>query len=183
MDRTVLVFVSRIHGPDTAETSLDRTDGYFPRPAQSEVMSLRTAIAAPFREEGSREMGESAFVVALSLDRDWFSPDQAKRLVDVAASEGLLRRADGRVEVRFDPQETPVPEGFRPDESILQERSTFERVLGSLVEAGEEKQSAVAAVNGLQSELGVTIETAAILYAHRKGIDVQEASRRARSEL
>lgn len=146
-------------------------------------MSLRTAIAAPFREEGSREMGESAFVVALSLDRDWFSPDQAKRLVDVAASEGLLRRADGRVEALFDPQETTVPEGFRPDESILQERSTFERVLGALVEAGEEKQSAVAAVNGLQSELGVTIEAAAVLYAHRRGIDVQEEARHARSEL
>ncbi len=146
-------------------------------------MSLRTAIAAPFREEGSREMGESAFVVALSLDRDWFSPDQAKRLVDVAASEGLLERADGQVAAQFDPQETAVPEGFRPDESILRERSTFERVLGELVEAGEEKQSAVAAVNGLQSELGVTIEAAAVLYAHGKGIDMTEHARRARSEL
>ncbi len=146
-------------------------------------MSLRTAIAAPFREEGSREMGESAFVVALSLDRDWFSPDQAKRLVDVAASEGLLERDEGQVSVQFDPQETAVPEGFRPDESILQKRSTFERVLGELVDAGEEKQSAVAAVNSLQSELGVTIEAAAILYAHRQGIDVEEHARRARSEL
>ena len=146
-------------------------------------MSLRTAIAAPFREEGSREMGESAFVVALSLDRDWFSPDQAKRLVDVAASEGLLERDDGQVSVQFDPQETAVPDGFRPDESILRERSTFERVLGDLVKAGEEKQSAVAAVNSLQSELGVTIEAAAILYAHRRGIDVEEHARRARSEL
>lgn len=146
-------------------------------------MSLRTAIAAPFREEGSREMGESAFVVALSLDRDWFSPDQAKRLVDVAASEGLLRRDDGRLKAQFDPQETTVPEDFRPEESILQERSTFERVLDVLVEAGEKKQSAVAAVNGLQSDLGVTIETAAVLYAHRQGIDVEEHARRARSEL
>jgi len=146
-------------------------------------MSLRTAIAAPFREEGTREMGESAFVVALSLDRDWFSPDQAKRLVDVAASEGLLQRSDGQVIAQFDPQETTVPDGFRPEESILRERSTFERVLDALVEAGEEKQSAVAAVNGLQSELGVTIEAAAVLYAHRQGIDVQEHAKRARTEL
>ena len=146
-------------------------------------MSLRTAIAAPFREEGSREMGESALVVALSLDRDWFSPDQAKRLVDVAASEGLIQRTDGQVTAQFDPQETTVPEGFRPDESILRARSTFERVLDTLVEAGEEKQTAVAAVNGLQSDLGVTIETAAVLYAHRQGIDVQKHARTAREEL
>lgn len=146
-------------------------------------MSLRTAVAAPFREEGGTEIGESAFVVALSLDRDWFSPDQAKRLIDVAASEGLLRRADGTLEAQFDPQEVDVPDGFEPDEAILRERSTFERVLGALVEAGHEKQAAVAAINGLQSELAVTVETAAILYAHKRGIDVEDLAETARSEL
>ena len=146
-------------------------------------MSLRTAVAAPFRESGGVEMGESAFVVALSLDRDWFSPDQAKRLVDVAASEGLLQRGDGQLAVTFDPQDVDVPEGFEPSESILRERSTFERVLGALVEAGEDKQSAVAAINGLQSELAITVEAAAVLYAHRRGVDVQELAKIAKSEL
>jgi hypothetical protein len=146
-------------------------------------MSLRIAVAAPFREEGKTEMGESAFVVALSLDRDWFSPDQAKRLVDVAASEGLLTRTDGRLEAEFDPPSVEIPEGFEPDESILRERSTFERVLGALVEDGEEKQAAVAAINGLQSELAITVEAAAVLYAHRQGIDVDDLAAAARSEL
>lgn len=146
-------------------------------------MSLRTTVAAPFRQEGTTELGESAFVVALSLDRDWFSPDQAKRLVDVAASEGLLHRNDGDLAVRFDPTTVEIPEDFEPDESILQERSTFERVLGALVEAGHQKQEAVAAVNGLQSELGVTIEAAAVLYAHREGIDIAEHAEAALTEL
>jgi hypothetical protein len=146
-------------------------------------MSLRTAVAAPFREEGGTEMGESAFVVALSLDRDWFSPDQAKRLVDVAASEGLLRRADGDLEAQFDPQAVEIPEGFEPEESVLRKRSTFERVLGAVVESGDEKQSAVAAINGLQSELAITVEAAAVLYAHRRGIEVEALAETARSEL
>ena len=146
-------------------------------------MSLKRAVAAPFREDGSRELGESAFVVALSLDRDWFSPDQAKRLVDVAASEGLLAREDGHLRVEFDPSAVDLPEGFEPGEAILRERSTFERVLDALVEAGHEKQEAVAAVNGLQSELAVSVEAAAVLYAHRQGIDVGEAATAARAEL
>jgi hypothetical protein len=159
------------------------TDGYFSPPTLKTDMSLRTAVAAPFRQEGSREMGESAFVVALSLDRDWFSPDQAKRLVDVAASEGLLERDGGELQVAFDPADVDVPEGFVPAESILQERSTFERVLDTLVDAGHDKQDAVAAVNGLQSELGVTIEAAAVLYAHRYGIDVDQHAEAALGEL
>lgn len=146
-------------------------------------MSLRRAVAAPFARDGSDRLGESEFVVALSLDRDWFSPDQAKRLVDVAASEGLLERDGDDLVVTFDPGETTIPDDFVPDESILRERSTFERVLDALTEAGQEKQSAVAAINGLQSELGVTIEAAAVLYAHRQGIDVREQARTARSKL
>lgn len=146
-------------------------------------MSLRQAVAHPFQRDGATTMGESAFVVALSLDRNWFSPDQAKRLVDVAVGEGLLRRADGELHVTFDAGSVSLPDDFEPDESILQERSTFERVLEVLVEAGHEKQDAVADVNRLQAELDVTIEAAAVLYAHRHGLDVTSMARRARTEI
>jgi len=47
-------------------------------------MSLRVAVAAPFKQKGRTRIAEQAFVVSLSLDRDWMSPDQAKRLLDVA---------------------------------------------------------------------------------------------------
>lgn len=159
------------------------TDGYNPSAVARASMSLRTVVAAPFRQEGSRRMGESAFVVALSLNRDWFSPDQAKRLVDVATGEGLLVREGGDLTVQFDPQAVEVPEDFAPDESVIQERSTFERVLGALVEAGHDKQAAVAAVNRLQSDLGITVEAAAVLYAHGEGVDVQAHAETVRSEL
>lgn len=146
-------------------------------------MSLRRAVAAPFARDESDRLGESEFVVALSLDRDWFSPDQAKRLVDVAASEGLLERDGDDLVVTFDPGETTIPDDFVPDESILRERSTFERVLAAVVQDGEDKQSAVAAINRLQGELGVTLEAAAVVYARRQGIDVSEFAERARGEL
>mgnify|MGYP006290111995 CR=1 FL=1 len=146
-------------------------------------MSLRTAVAAPFRQQGRPTMGESEFVVALSLDRDWFTPDQAKRLLDVAAGEGLVARAEGEVTVEFDPDTVEVPEGFVPDESILQQRSTFERLLDSLVEDGIEKQTAVAEINSLQSDLGVTVEAAAVVYAKREGLGVSEVADRALGEL
>jgi len=41
------------------------------------------------------------------------------------------------------------------------------------VAAGHDKQEAVAAVNRLQSEVAVSVEAAAVLYAHGEGIDVQ----------
>lgn len=137
-------------------------------------MSLRVAVAAPFIQNGTRRLKENEFVVALSLDRDWFSPDQAKRLIDIATGEGLLERGDDGLEVTFDPAEVTVPEEFVPDEDLLQERSAFERVLDSLVAEGMAKHEAVGAINTLQRDLGLTIEAAAVVYARREGIDTDD---------
>ncbi|MFD1514943.1 DUF2240 family protein [Halomarina rubra] len=146
-------------------------------------MSLRQAVAAPFRAKGRERIAESEFVVALSLDRDWFSPDQAKRLIDVAVSEGLVAREEGDLIAQFPATDERIPEEFAPDESIIQERSTFQRILDAVVDAGTEKQEAVAAINALQSEAGLTIEAAAVLYAHRQGLDVTTFAERAREDL
>jgi len=146
-------------------------------------MSLRRAVAAPFQQRGVESMSESEFVVALSLDRDWFSPDQAKRLVDVAAGEGLLERDGDDVATAFEPLSVDVPEGFTPDESVLQQRTTFERTLETIVEDGTEKQTAVAEINRLQAELAISLEAAAVLYARRRGLDASDLADRARAEL
>jgi hypothetical protein len=146
-------------------------------------MSLEAAVAVPFRQRGKTRLGEGEFVVALSLERDWFSPDQAKRLIDVAAGRGLLAREDGELGARFDPAEVTIPEDFEPDESILREQSTFERVLSAVVDAGVDKREAVAAVNERQRELDVTLEAAAVLYARGRGIDVGDAADRVRAQL
>lgn len=146
-------------------------------------MSLRRTVATPFRQQGRDRMGESEFVVALSLDRDWFTPDQAKRLLDVAASEGLVTRSDGEVAVEFEADDVTVPDGFVPEESILQERSAFERLLDRIVDGGVEKQAAVATINKLQSELGITVEAAAVVYACRQGIDLGDEPERVVGEL
>ena len=152
-------------------------------PTTTGNVSLRVAVAAPFRQRGSERIAESEFVVALSLDRDWFSPDQAKRLVDVATGRGLLRRDDDDLVPTFDPDGVAVPEGFTPDDELLRDPSPFEVVLESLVAAGEEKRAAVGAINGLQRELGVTAEAAAVVYARRQGVEVDDAARRALADL
>jgi hypothetical protein len=148
-------------------------------------MSLRSAVAAPFQQKGTESMPESEFVVALSLDRDWFSPDQAERLVDLATGQGLLARDDETDEVlaEFDPAAVEIPEDFVPDESVLQEQSTFEKVLDKVVSAGTDKQTAVAEINDLQGRLGVTIEAAAVVYARRRGVEVSSEAEKAREEL
>ncbi len=146
-------------------------------------MSLRVAAAAPFVQHGTNRLEESEFVVALSLDRDWFSPDQSKRLIDVATQDGLLEPDGTELVATFDPSSITIPEDFVPDDDILTERSAFERVLDALVADGMAKHEAVGAINALQSDLAVTIETAAVVYARREGVDVSDLVPTARAEL
>lgn len=146
-------------------------------------MSLRVAVATPFSQNGTRTLRENEFVVALSLDRDWFSPDQSKRLIDVATEEGLLERDGNELQVTIDPAAVEIPDEFVPDEGLLRERSAFERVLDRLVADGVEKHEAVGAINALQQELAITIEVAAVVYAHRHGIDVAELAPLARTAV
>ena len=146
-------------------------------------MSLEVAVAAPFKTRAQDRLGEGEFVVALSLEREWFSPDQAKRLVDVAVGRGLLASEDGDLVPQFDPAEVTVPEGFAPDESVLREQSTFESALDAIVAAGVEKQRAVAAINERQRALAITIEAAAVLYAREQGAAVERLAADVREEL
>ena len=146
-------------------------------------MSLRAVVAAPFRGRGRDRLPESEFVVGLSLDRGWFSPDQASRVVDIAVGRGLLSRDGDALEPGFDVDAVDVPPGFTPDEGLLRAPSPFEQVLDALVEAGQDKQDAVAGINRLQADAGLTIEAAAVLYARRQGVDVPEAAAAARADL
>ena len=146
-------------------------------------MSLEATVAAPFKWHAAERLGEGEFVVALSLERDWFSPDQAKRLVDVAVGRGLVDEDDGELIARFDPTDVTVPEGFRPDENVLREQSTFETALDAIVATGVEKQRAVAGINERQRGLAITIEAAAVLYAKERGARVDHLAADVRAEL
>lgn len=146
-------------------------------------MSLQVAVAVPFRQQGTQSLGEGEFVVALSLDREWFSPDQAKRLVDVAVGRGLLSNADGDLTPTFDVDAVEVPEGFTPSTDILREQSTFEQLLDLMVAGGLTKQEAVANTNETQRRLGVTLESAAVVVARRNDVDCADVADKVRTEL
>ena len=146
-------------------------------------MSLRIVVATPFKQNGTRTLRQNEFVVALSLDRDWFSPDQSHRVIDLATGEGLLELDGSDLHLTFDPSTVTIPTEFVPDTDLLRERSTFERVLDALVAEGVEKHEAVGSINALQQDLDIAIEAAAVVYARREGLDVTDLVPIARSGL
>lgn len=146
-------------------------------------MSLRVVAAVPFKGAGSDRLAESEFVVKLSLERDWFSPDEASRAAELAVDRDLLARDGDDLRALFDPHEVEVPDGFEPGADVLREQTVFEVVLERVVADGVEKGAAVAAINDRQRRLGVTAETAAVLEARSRGLDVDGAAERVLDDL
>lgn len=146
-------------------------------------MTLRFVVAAPFKGRGQDRIRESEFVVASSLDRDWLSPAQASRVVEVGVDRGLLSREGDDLVAEFDPEGVDIPRDFSPDEELFRERSAFEEVVAVLMESGMDKREAVAGINKLQATLELSIGAAAVVYAARRGVDVSEAAGKAREQL
>jgi hypothetical protein len=146
-------------------------------------MSLQVAVAAPFKRAGRERLTEQAVVVDLAVDRNWVSPDQAKRLVELGVSRGLLDRDEEGLRATVDVQAVEIPDGFTPDERLFQERSPVEVVIEALEEAGIERREAVASINDLQGRLGVTAGAAAVLRARQAGVSVPEALTSVDTEL
>lgn len=146
-------------------------------------MTLERVVAAPYQHAGTRQLTKQEFVVALSLHRDWFSPAQAKQVVERATAEGLVTTSPEGLTIAFDPSEVRVPSGFAPDDSVLARRSTFETILSRCVDAGYEKREIVAEINQAQARLGLTVQAAAALYATRIGVDVSDEIDQALDEL
>lgn len=146
-------------------------------------MDLKTVVAAPFRHRGSDTLTDSEFIATLSMELDWYTPEQARRVIDLASTESLLNRDGEQLAPTVDVEGLSIPDDTTPDESILQERSAFERLLERLTDAGLEKQAAVAEINSLQRDLDITIEAAGVLYAHQHGIAVPTIADQIQADL
>jgi len=132
------------------------------------MTDLIYTVSVPFKRKGKDSLKESEFVLALSFDLNWFSPDQAKKILLEAEKAGLLKREGEIIHPAFDLSSVEPPNGFKP--GVLEEemRSIFDRIIERITaETGMDKRRVIALINKKQDELSklVEIEISAILVA------------------
>jgi hypothetical protein len=149
------------------------------------------ALAVLFRRFNEEPVPRDDLVKALSLELDWTKPSRAENLLDRGLNAGHVESHDDGLAPTFATDEVDVPFGFAPAEEVFEPVETEEdtgdengeatprldRLLDRLAEVIEgERNKAVAAANAQQDDMAglVTIETAALLVAHGKGLDVEE---------
>ncbi len=131
----------------------------------------------PFLRKGKETLKDSEFVLALSIDLNWFTPEQAKNVLSQAESSGILKRQGEMISPAFDLTKTEIPSGFKPEADVLEKKTVFDRIIERIIlKTCMEKRKVIALINKKQEELAkmVLIEVSAILVAIENGVQVDD---------
>lgn len=108
-------------------------------------MTLRLAVAAPFRHTRKTAMRKNELVYYYALDRKWMSTEQANLLLKRAEEEGLLGLENGLFTPRFDITGLTIPVGFKPASGIFDRQDPVQDLIGRIANARSLDETAVVA--------------------------------------
>jgi len=141
------------------------------------MSELTYTVSMPFKRKGKEQLKDMEFVMALSMDLKWFTPEQAKSVLSEAQRSGLLKRDGELVRPSFDISKIEIPSGFKPETVAIEKKTVFEKVIERIITStGIEKRKVVSMINKKQEELSkqVVIEVSAILVAIENGVLVDD---------
>ena len=145
-------------------------------------------IAFVFNRAGKLEMSFSEFYLTLSMDLNWFTPDDAKNFTKNAVESNLLKEEKAIIKPNFNIDEIKIPTGFYPSEQVLQkkegikekiEKKQDENILDILVEKIVEKSNLdkkiiMKRIKEIEKEKNITAETSALLVGKEYNLTFDE---------
>ena len=145
------------------------------------------SLAYLYQRKGKDVLSQKELVLSASMDLGWFSPDDAKQLIDVCLELKLLLRTGSGLTPSFDYKSLSIPIDFTPGNNVLQLEAQ-EPLLLSIIRKIDEKtglgrNKIMAEVNRKQDALEIEIEVAAILIAKKYGVDISGFLREAELEI
>jgi hypothetical protein len=151
------------------------------------MKELKEALVYLFQRKGKDILTEKELILSASMDLGWFTPDDAKQLVDICVELKLLSRKENGLTPNFDYRNYSIPIDFSPSENILQIEAQ-EPLLFSILrhidsKVGLGRSNIMSEINKKQDTLDVEIEVAAILVAKKYEIDISGFLREAESEI
>jgi hypothetical protein len=116
-------------------------------------VTLRLAVAAPFKHTRKTGMRKNELVYYYALDRKWMSTEQANLLLKRAEEEGILGIENGLYSPRFDIATLTLPVGFKPSSGIFERHDPVQDLIGRIARARSlEETDIVAEMNRIIRE-------------------------------
>ncbi|MDY6865247.1 MAG: DUF2240 family protein [Halobacteriota archaeon] len=151
----------------------------------SELREREFIIAQPFKKLCKERLTVEEFIFALSLDLEWFTPEEAKEIVDRALGLGLLKKSGDDIEPGFDPRNLEKPPGFRVDLSLFNLVPDDDVLKKIARDAGIGIDEVTKRIEEKSKELGEIVkeEVIKIMVAKELGVGIDEMVDRAYERL
>lgn len=141
-------------------------------------MSVKIAVAAPFKHMRKERLQRSEFVFYIAIDRKWMNKEQANQLLERARSDGLVEIDGGAIRPLFDVAEVSIPLGFKPTSDVLAAESPYEALIGRIVATtGKPPQEVVAELHKVVTDHfdgNLRVEAAAVILAKKYGVAFED---------
>lgn len=144
-----------------------------------------TTIAFVFKRSGLTEISFSKFYLTLSMDLNWFTPEEAKKFTDFAIDHKLLIKKEGKVSPNFDINNIKIPIGFYPTKKIFEERKEIkkivekkdilQRIIERISKNSKLDEKAIKdKIKQIEKDRNLTSEVAALLICKENDIDMTD---------
>ncbi|MDY6930841.1 MAG: DUF2240 family protein [Halobacteriota archaeon] len=142
----------------------------------SELKGREFVISQPFKKLGKEKLTVDEFIFALSLDLEWFTPEEAREILDQALGLGLLKKSGDDIEPGFDPRSLEKPPGFRPDINLFSSISCDDLLEQIARESGIGIDEVTKRIEEKSKELGEIVEEEVIkiMVAKELGVSIDE---------
>jgi len=149
-------------------------------PSESEIV-----ISFLYKRSGKTKLSFSELYLNLSIDLNWFTPEDAKSFVNEALKQQLLIKKGEEIQPNFNYDKIIVPLGFTPSKQIFKEKKDIkqeeseEDVLNKIIKIIVEKTNLdkiqiINDITSIASEKNITKEVAALLVGKEYNLDVDD---------
>lgn len=149
-------------------------------PSESEIV-----ISFLYKRSGKTKLSFSELYLNLSIDLNWFTPEDAKSFVNEALKQQLLIKKGEEIQPNFNYDKIIVPLGFTPSKQIFKEKKDIkqeeaeEDVLNRIIKRIAEKTNldkiqVINDINSIASEKNITKEVASLLVGKEHNLNLDD---------
>ncbi|MBC7128817.1 MAG: DUF2240 family protein [Thermoplasmatales archaeon] len=137
---------------------------------------LKILFAFLFNKRGDKLKEEDVFNI-LSFEMGWMTPKEGKKIIEKGLEKNYIKIEENMIRPNFNYKEVEIPLGFKFDENKIQEYEgdIFSRVIHKIeknLNIGSKK--IIEEIEDLSRNMEIYPEVAAILYAKKKGIEIDD---------
>ena len=138
-----------------------------------------------FKRSGKSKLSFSDLYLTLSMDLNWFTPEDAKAFVNLALKQKLLTKKGESIQPCFDYDKIVVPVGFTPSKMAFEEKevkkrdkkeeTVLEKIVKLLVEKTDlDERQVIEKINATSKKKNITTEVAALLIGKEYDVSLED---------